>query len=191
MYTPLKPSCLTGYAAKRSSQCSRPIPQTMPTLALGGSVGTGTEGIDADAVMVKDLEALAALPAGAVKDKIVFFSNRMERTQDGAGYGKAVAVRASAPSAAAALGATGIVIRSVSTSNSRFPHTGALRYSTHRAANSRAGDFQSRRRRAGAAVRERQARPPAHQEQLARFAAGALGECGRRNSLAPTSPVKS
>src|SRR5688500_10698306 len=105
-----------------------PYPQTMPTLALGGSVGTAAEGIEADAVMVKDLAALAALPAGAVKDKIVFFSNRMERTQDGSGYGKAVAVRANAPSAAAALGALGIVIRSVGTSDSRFPHTGATRY---------------------------------------------------------------
>ncbi len=105
-----------------------PFPQSMPTLALGGSIGTGTEGIDADAVMVKDLEALAALPAGAVKDKIVFFSNRMERTRDGSGYGKAVAVRATGPSAAAALGAVGIVIRSVGTSNHRFPHTGGLRY---------------------------------------------------------------
>ena len=105
-----------------------PYPQTMPTLALGGSVGTGNEGIEAEAVMVKDLDALAALPAGAVKDKIVFFSNRMERTRDGSGYGKAVAVRAAGPSAAAALGAVGVVIRSISTSDSRFPHTGAMRY---------------------------------------------------------------
>jgi hypothetical protein len=107
-----------------------PFPQTMPTLALGGSVGTGTEGIEADAVMVKDLEALAALPNGAVKDKIVFFSNRMERTRDGSGYGKAVAVRAAGPSAASAAGAIGIVIRSISTSDARFPHTGATRYTT-------------------------------------------------------------
>jgi carboxypeptidase Q len=105
-----------------------PFPQAMPTLALGGSIGTGDEGIDADAVMVRDLPALAALPAGAVKDKIVFFSNRMERTRDGTGYGTAVAVRASGPSAAAALGAVGIVIRSIGTSDSRFPHTGATRY---------------------------------------------------------------
>jgi hypothetical protein len=106
-----------------------PYSQNMPTLAIGGSVGTGNEGIEADAVMVKDLEALAALPAGTVKDKIVFFSNRMQRMQDGGGYGKAVAVRALGASAAAAQGATGIVIRSISTSNARFPHTGALRYS--------------------------------------------------------------
>lgn len=105
-----------------------PFPQTMPSLALGGSIGTGSEGLDADAVMVKDLETLAALPSGAVKDKIVFFSNRMERTRDGMGYAKAVAVRASGPSAAAALGASGVVIRSIGTSDSRFPHTGTTRY---------------------------------------------------------------
>jgi hypothetical protein len=107
-----------------------PYAQTMPTLALGGSVGTGNEGIEADAVMVKDLDALTALPAGSVKDKIVFFSNRMERTRDGSGYGTAVRVRAGGPSAAAALGAVGVVIRSISTSDSRFPHTGAIRYTT-------------------------------------------------------------
>jgi carboxypeptidase Q len=105
-----------------------PWPQGMPTLALGGSVGTGNEGIDADAIMVKDLAALADLPKGAVKDRIVFFSNRMERTRDGTGYGTAVAVRSAGPSAAAALGAVGVVIRSIGTSNSRFPHTGAIRY---------------------------------------------------------------
>ena len=105
-----------------------PWPQTMPTLALGGSVGTPAEGIEAEAVMVKDLDALKALPAGAVKDRIVFFSNRMERTRDGSGYGRAVTVRALGPSAAATLGAVGVVIRSVGTSELRFPHTGSLRY---------------------------------------------------------------
>ncbi len=105
-----------------------PWPQTMPTLVLGGSVGTSSEGLDADAVMVKDLDALAQLPPGAVKDKIVFFTARMERTRDGSGYGKAVTVRAAGPSAASALGAVGVVIRSISTSNTRFPHTGATRY---------------------------------------------------------------
>jgi hypothetical protein len=107
-----------------------PWPQPMPALALGGSVGTGTEGLEADAVMVKDLDALAQLPAGAVKDRIVFFTLRMDRTRDGAGYGRAVKVRAAGPSAASALGAVGVVIRSTSTSSTRFPHTGATRYTT-------------------------------------------------------------
>ena len=104
-----------------------PWPQPMPTLALGGSVGTGEAGLEADAIMVRDLDALAALPAGAVKDRIVFFSNRMERTRDGSGYVRAVRVRADGPSAAAKLGAIGVVIRSVGTSDDRFPHTGGLR----------------------------------------------------------------
>ena len=105
-----------------------PWPQIMPTLALGGSVGTPSEGIEAEAVMVKDIESLKALPEGAVRNRIVFFSNRMDRTRDGSGYGRAVTVRASGPSVAAGLGAVGVVIRSISTSDQRFPHTGALRY---------------------------------------------------------------
>ena len=105
-----------------------PWPQPMPVLALGGSVGTGADGIEAEAVMVRDVAALSALPPGAVKDRIVFFTNRMERTQDGSGYGKAVVVRATGPAVAGSLGALGVVIRSVSTSNDRFPHTGATRY---------------------------------------------------------------
>lgn len=105
-----------------------PFPQNIPTLAIGGSIGTAAEGIEAEAIAVKDLDALAALPADSVKGKIVFFTLRMDRTRDGSGYGRAVRIRALGPSAAAKLGALGIVIRSMSTSNLRFPHTGALRY---------------------------------------------------------------
>ena len=148
-----------------------PCPQTMPTLALGGSVGTGNEGIEADAVMVKDLDALAALPAGAVKDKIVFFSNRMERTRDGSGYGKAVAVRAAGP----------VGRRRARRRRRRDPldQHQQLALSAHRrnalrghcTAHSGAGDLQSGRRRARASIRKRQARATADQEQLARPAA--------------------
>lgn len=105
-----------------------PWPQPMPTLALGGSIGTSSEGLEADAIMVKDLAALAALPPDAARQKIVFFNGRTERTRDGSGYAQAVTVRTSGPSAAAALGAVGVVIRSIGTSTHRFPHTGGTRY---------------------------------------------------------------
>ena len=88
----------------------------------------------------------------------------MERTRDGSGYGRAVTVRAAGPSAAAALGASGVVIRSISTSDERFPHTGALRYNADVAAHSGVRHFQSRRGCAGAPVRERQTRATAHVE---------------------------
>ncbi|MBK6598995.1 MAG: M20/M25/M40 family metallo-hydrolase [Proteobacteria bacterium] len=111
-----------------SFEVRSPYPQSMPVLALGGSIGTADTGLTADIVMVDNLAALKALPPGAVKDRIVFFAGRTERTRDGSGYGKAVQVRAQGPSAAAALGAIGVVIRSIGTSNNRFPHTGALSY---------------------------------------------------------------
>jgi hypothetical protein len=52
----------------------------------------------------------------------------MERTRDGSGYAKAVAVRAQGPAEAGARGALGVVIRSISTSDDRFPHTGRTVY---------------------------------------------------------------
>ena len=105
-----------------------PSPQLMPTLALGGSIGTPEQGIEADAVMVKDIAALTALPEDAVKGRIVFFTNRMERTRDGTGYLRAVAVRSQGPAEAAARGAAAVVIRSIGTGDHRLPHTGRTVY---------------------------------------------------------------
>ena len=73
-----------------SAEVLAPYPQPMVTVAIGGSIGTADEGLIAPVVMVKDLAALQALTAGAVKGKIVFFAGRTERTRDGSGYGKAV-----------------------------------------------------------------------------------------------------
>jgi hypothetical protein len=104
-----------------------PWPQTMPTLALGGTVGTQNAGIEAEAIKVKDVAALKELPAGSVKGRIVFFDNPIERRRDWSEYSRAVNVRGAGPSAASALGAVGVVIRSLSTSAQRFPHTGGSR----------------------------------------------------------------
>jgi Zn-dependent M28 family amino/carboxypeptidase len=105
-----------------------PWPQSMPTLAIGGSIGTSDAGLEGGVVMVRDVPELLALPAGSVTGRIVFFNGRTERTRDGSGYGKAVRSRTEGPSAAASLGATGVVIRSIGTSRDRFPHTGTLSY---------------------------------------------------------------
>lgn len=105
-----------------------PYPQNMVTLAIGGSIGTPEDGITAPIVMVQDLPALQALKREQVEGKIVYFAGRTERTRDGSGYGKAVRSRQEGPSAAATLGAVGIVIRSIGTSNNRIAHTGTLTY---------------------------------------------------------------
>ena len=104
------------------------VAQPLVGVALGGSVGTTDEGIEAPVVEVPSLEALNALAASTVAGKIVFINQRMERTRDGAGYGAAVRNRTQGPSAAGHLGAAALVIRSVGTSDERVAHTGALVY---------------------------------------------------------------
>ncbi|MCM3875425.1 MAG: M28 family peptidase, partial [Thermoanaerobaculia bacterium] len=95
--------------------------------ALGGSVGTGPEGLEADVVEATSLEGVDALGEKA-KGKIVLVWQVMERGATGAGYGATVPIRSNGASRAAKVGAAGVLIRSVGTSSARFPHTGALRY---------------------------------------------------------------
>jgi carboxypeptidase Q len=105
-----------------------PFAQSMPVLALGGSVGTAAEGLTGEIVAVPDLEALRALPDAAVQGRIVFFTRRTERSRDISRYRVTVRARTEGASAAAARGATGVVIRSIGTSQERLPHTGTVSY---------------------------------------------------------------
>ena len=107
-----------------------PAPQQLVAATLGGSIGTGEEGIEAAVIEVASLDALSATQAAAVKDKIVFINERMERTRDGSGYGKTVRNRVQGASVAGNLGALALVIRSVGTSDERFAHTGRMVYDT-------------------------------------------------------------
>lgn len=105
-----------------------PFPQPLAVAALGGGIGTPDEGLQAPVAMVSDVAALQALPRERVAGRIVYFSQRTERTRDASGYSRAVRSRTEGASAAAALGAVAVVIRSIGTSNERFAHTGFVRY---------------------------------------------------------------
>lgn len=105
-----------------------PAPQSLVAVTLGGSIGTSDEGVEAQVIEVASLDALSATQGSAVKDKIVFINERMERTRDGSGYGKTVKNRVQGASVAANLGAVALVIRSVGTSDERFAHTGRMQY---------------------------------------------------------------
>lgn len=105
-----------------------PVPHRLAAAALGGSVGTPPEGIEADVVRVASLDELRALPADQAAGHIVFVDQRMERTRDGSGYGTGVMVRISSASIAAERGALAVLIRSVGTDSTRFAHTGVVRY---------------------------------------------------------------
>jgi len=104
-----------------------PFPQKLAILGLGNSVPTPPEGITAEVVVLKSLEEFKTAPADAFKGKIVLVNQPMTRTQDGSGYGAAVAARY-APSEASRRGAIAYLTRSISTSTARAPHTGTTLY---------------------------------------------------------------
>ncbi len=107
-----------------------PYPQPLRITALGGSTSTGKRGVSGEIEAVPSLAALEAMPDNALKGKIVFVDEIMTRTQDGSGYGVAVAKRRSTAYEAKRLGARAAMIRSVGTSSHRFPHTGQMRRAT-------------------------------------------------------------
>ena len=98
--------------------------------ALGGSVGTGSAGVLANVVEVKNFEELKQLGEKGVKGKIVFFNRAMDpaRINTFAAYGGAVDQRGSGASEAAKFGAVGVIVRSMGSNLEDYPHTGSLRY---------------------------------------------------------------
>lgn len=105
-----------------------PYPQALVLTALGGSVGTPANGIDASIVMFDSLESLLVAKPEQVKDKIVFINKAMTKDKSGSQYGKVVGARAKGAVEAARLGAKALIIRSVGTSSNRFAHTGKMTY---------------------------------------------------------------
>ena len=106
-----------------------PFEHNLVITALGGSIATPDDGLKADVVMVPTLDALKDMPPEQVKNKIVFINHRMTRDRAGRGYGPVVSGRVQGAVEAAKLGAQAVLIRSVGTDNSRFAHTGIMRYS--------------------------------------------------------------
>ncbi|MFQ5490934.1 MAG: M20/M25/M40 family metallo-hydrolase [Phycisphaerae bacterium] len=106
-----------------------PRRETLAMLGLGGSVGTGPEGITGVVVAVADEEAFQALGEGA-RGKIVLFNNPMPpyHPETGSGYGKTVRFRSKGARLASEHGAIACLVRSVTATSLRSPHTGAMRY---------------------------------------------------------------
>ncbi|MEZ4402617.1 MAG: M20/M25/M40 family metallo-hydrolase [Kofleriaceae bacterium] len=105
-----------------------PIKRDLVMLGLGGSVGTPVGGVTARLVVVRGWDELAAR-ADEVRGAIVLFDVKMPAwTPATTGYGDVVGFRGGGASAAARLGAVGMLMRSVTAHSLRTPHTGAMRY---------------------------------------------------------------
>ncbi|SNT36648.1 Zn-dependent amino- or carboxypeptidase, M28 family [Ekhidna lutea] len=101
----------------------------MNALALGNSVGTGSDGILAEVIEVSGIDEVNEL-GKKVEGKIVFYNGEMDPTiiNTFGAYGGAVIQRSSGASEAAKFGAKAIIIRSVTNRQDDIPHTGSLRY---------------------------------------------------------------
>jgi len=97
-----------------------PGPQTLSILGLGRSIGTPPGGIAAEVVAVDSFAQLDALPADAVRGKIVLYDVPFTR------YGETVRYRSQGANRAAARGAVAALVRSVGPVSLRTPHTGAM-----------------------------------------------------------------
>jgi carboxypeptidase Q len=107
--------------------------QKIVLCALGPSVATSPEGIEADVIAVRNFDELKSLPRDKVAGKIVLFNYPFDKQmaaegRGGEAYGEAVVYRADGPSAAARQGAVACLIRSVGGADYRLPHTGLTDY---------------------------------------------------------------
>lgn len=102
-----------------------PYPHSLSITALGNSVATPAEGLQAEIVRFTSLDALKAAHADSVRGKIVFIDQKMHAAKD---YGTLATTRSRGASAAAALGAIAFVMRSAGTDSHRIAHTGVMHY---------------------------------------------------------------
>jgi carboxypeptidase Q len=108
------------------------VVQHLHLTTLGGSVATPAQGISAQVLVVHSFDELRAHEAEA-RGKIVVFDVPFNETlaqngRAGTAYGQGVAYRAQGASAAARVGATAALVRTVGGANYRLPHTGEMDY---------------------------------------------------------------
>ncbi|MCB0851272.1 MAG: peptidase M28 family protein, partial [Bacteroidetes bacterium] len=96
---------------------------------MGGSIGTGSEGVQGEVIEVQSLDEVDEL-GEKVKGKIVFYNLALDQkhVSTGAGYGGAVDQRSGGAIRAGKYGAIGVVIRSVTSAFDDAPHTGMMNY---------------------------------------------------------------
>src|SRR2546426_4898612 len=107
--------------------------QKIVLCALGDSVATPPEGIEADVIALRNFDELKSMPRDKVAGKIVLFNYPFDKQmaaegRGGEAYGEAVVYRSDGPSAAARQGAVACLIRSVGGADYRLPHTGQTKY---------------------------------------------------------------
>lgn len=100
--------------------------------ALGNSIATPKNGLKAPVIIVNSFEQLDSLGEKNIKGKIVFYNVYFnhKHLHTGTCYSEKVGYRYSGTSKAAKYGAVATIVRSMSSINNDFPHTGVMGYDT-------------------------------------------------------------
>ena len=98
--------------------------------ALGGSIATNENGLQANIVEVHDFEELEKLGRENIEGKIVFYNRPMQADLISTfnAYGGCVNQRYAGAMEAAKYGAIGVIVRSMNLRQDDFPHTGSMSY---------------------------------------------------------------
>lgn len=104
------------------------LEKTLNVAALGRSIATPEEGINAGVIEVNSFEELIERKNEA-KGKIVFFNYRFKNSfvETFNGYGDAVKFRVDGPIEASKAGAVAVITRSITTKYDNVPHVGTIR----------------------------------------------------------------
>lgn len=106
-----------------------PVTRPLYLLGLGGTIATPEKGIEAPIIVIDDFDQLEER-ADEVSGKIVLFNKAMPdwNLETGSGYGETVGYRVQGPARAAEHGAVAAMVRSVTATSLRTPHTGSTHY---------------------------------------------------------------
>jgi hypothetical protein len=105
-------------------------PYRLRLLALGGSVGTGSAGIQGDLIEFGSLKELEEADSLQITGKVVFLNKPFDQRFISAfgSYGGCIDIRFDGARVAASKGAIGVLIRSLTHTLDTFPHTGSMQY---------------------------------------------------------------
>jgi carboxypeptidase Q len=108
---------------------ARLVEKKFDVVALGNSVGTGPQGINAQVLLINSFDELERKKE-EVKGKIVFYNYKFNDTYINTflAYRDAGQYRGQGPSRASKYGAKAVIVRSMSHAADNNPHTGATRY---------------------------------------------------------------
>ena len=103
--------------------------KSITTLSIGNTIGSGKKGIAAKVVLINNFDELEKRK-DEIKGNIVFYNYKFNPTfvRTFEAYGDAGKYRGQGPAKASALGAVGVIVRSMSHSTDNHAHTGGTNY---------------------------------------------------------------